>query len=234
VAGARQPGASLAQRGLIPRRHRYGLLLLLILLSLGFQLATPDGDVSHSITTLLQGGTFLAALWTSQARTRLLQAGTGVVIAATLVAVFVFASSGRVDDAGARAVSILLVVLTQFVILRGIVAHFREEGRVTVQTMFGVLCVYLLIGALFAFGYGFIDNVTSEPFFAQIDHANTSDYLYFSFTTQTTTGFGDLTAATDLGRSFTIIEELLGQIYMVTVVALIVGNLRAPAPRRPA
>jgi uncharacterized membrane protein len=87
---------------------------------------------------------------------------------------------------------------------------------------------------MFAYIYGLIDNLGSPSFFAQVDHANTSDYLYFSFTTQTTTGFGDLTAATDLGRSFTIIEELLGQIYMVTVVALIVGGLGASARQRSA
>ena len=56
-------------------------------------------------------------------------------------------------------------------------------------------------------------------------NATTSDYLYFSFTTMTTTGYGDLTAATDLGRSFAITEQLIGQIYLVTVVAVIVGNL---------
>jgi hypothetical protein len=183
---------------------------------------------------VLQGGTFLAALGISQGRTRLLRVASVLIVAFTLAASLGLAVAGGVDTAGARAVSLVLVILTQAAILSGVVAHVREEGGVTVQTMFGVLCVYLLIGALFAFAYGFIDNLTSTPLFAQIDHADTSDYLYFSFTTQTTTGFGDLTAATDLGRSFAIIEELLGQIYMVTVVALIVGGLGASARQRSA
>jgi hypothetical protein len=225
---------SLAEHGLGPRRHGYGLLLLLILFSLGFQLAATEGDLTHAVTIVLQGGVFIAALWTSQARTRLLRVGTAVIVAVTVVSAIGLAASGGVDDAGARAVSLALVIVTQVAILSGVIAHVREEGRVTVQTMFGVLCIYLLIGAMFAYIYGLIDNLGSPSFFAQVDHANTSDYLYFSFTTQTTTGFGDLTAATDLGRSFTIIEELLGQIYMVTVVALIVGGLGASARQRSA
>ncbi len=94
--------------------------------------------------------------------------------------------------------------------------------------MFGVLCVYLLVGMAFAFTYGVIEALSNEPFFAQIADGSHSDFLYFSFVTLTTTGFGDLTAATSLGRSFVIIEALTGQIYLVTVVSLIVANLGRP------
>jgi hypothetical protein len=234
VADGRPLRDTLAEHGLTPRRHGYGLLLLLILFSLGFQLGASESDLTHSLTVVLQGGTFLAALWISHGSTRLLRVATVAIVAFTLATSLGIAASGGIDDAGARAVSLVLVILSQAAILSGVIAHVREEGGVTVQTMFGVLCVYLLIGALFAFTYGLIDGLSSTPFFAQVDHADTSDYLYFSFTTQTTTGFGDLTAATALGRSFAIIEELLGQIYMVTVVALIVGGLGASARQRSA
>ena len=50
-------------------------------------------------------------------------------------------------------------------------------------------------------------------------------WFYYRFVTLTTTGFGDLTAATDVGRALTITEALIGQIYLVTVVALIVTNI---------
>jgi hypothetical protein len=220
---------TLAEEGLGLREHGYGLLLILILVSLGFQLAVPEGDLAHVITIMLQGGTFIAALWTSQARTRQLRLGTAVVLVITVGSAIAFAASGQVDETGARIVSLLLVLLAPVVILHGILRHFREEGRVTLQTMFGVLCIYLLIGSLFAFTYGVIGELDSAPFFAQQEGGNTSDFLYFSFVTQTTTGYGDLTAATDLGRALAITEALIGQIYMVTVVAVIVGNLRRSA-----
>jgi len=96
--------------------------------------------------------------------------------------------------------------------------------------MFGVLCIYLLIGSLFAFIDGVVDSFGSSQFFAQTAHASVSDLLYFSFATITTVGYGDLTAATDVARSLAIAEALTGQIYLVTVVAVIVGGLS----RRPA
>ncbi len=55
-----------------------------------------------------------------------------------------------------------------------------------------------------------------------------NDFLYFSLATLTTTGYGDLTAAGELGRTLAVLEALLGQIYLVTVVALLVSNLRRP------
>jgi voltage-gated potassium channel Kch len=51
------------------------------------------------------------------------------------------------------------------------------------------------------------------------------DFLYFSYVTLTTVGYGDLTAAGDLGRMLAVTEALLGQLYLVTVVALVIGNI---------
>ena len=218
--------ATLAEHGFTPHRHGYGLLLILILSSLIFQVATTGGELVHVVTVLLQGGTFLAALWISQARTPLLRLGSVIVVVVTIGSAITFAAAGELNEAGARITSLVLAVLAPVAIVHGLVSLFREQGRVTIQTMFGGLCIYLLIGLIFAFVYGLIDEVAAEPMFAQVTHGTSSDYLYFSFVTQTTTGYGDLTAGTDLGRSFAITEALIGQIYMVTVVALIVANLR--------
>jgi drug/metabolite transporter (DMT)-like permease len=125
----------------------------------------------------------------------------------------------------------MLVALAPIAIATGLYRHVREEQAVTIRTMFGVLCIYLLIGMLFSFVFSAIDRFGPGHFFVdphQFSH-NQSDFLYFSFTTITTTGYGDFVAATNLGRSMAIAEALTGQIYLVTVVALIVGNLR---PRR--
>ncbi len=216
-----------------PREHGYGVLLTLIVASLIFQLATSEGDVTHLVTILLLGGTLLAALWTSQARAGRLWVASGVVVVVTVGAAIIFAASGAIDDTQARIVSLILVALTPAAIFHGLLRHFRDERRVTLQTMFGVLCIYLVLGSIFEFIYGILDTTGSAPFFAQIESGNTSDYLYFSFSTLTTTGYGDLTAGTDLGRAFAITEQLLGQIYLVTVVAVIIGSLsRAASGRR--
>ena len=92
------------------------------------------------------------------------------------------------------------------------------------EAVFGVLCLYILLGMSFAFIYGAIGRLAGR-FFAQGSSASVAHCLYFSFTTLTTVGYGDLTAASNLGHTLSVSEALLGQIYLVTVVSLIVGNL---------
>jgi hypothetical protein len=88
-----------------------------------------------------------------------------------------------------------------------------------------VLSLYMLIGMFFAFVFGAIDRLGGDPFFTEGTQATVSNCLYYSFTTLSTVGYGDLTARTDVGHTLSIFEALMGQIYLVTVVSLIVSNL---------
>jgi hypothetical protein len=207
------------------RGSGYGLVLVLILLSLGFQLAGTDATWERVVTLLLQGATVLAALHVSGARPLVSRLAAVLVALACLSAAGVLIESGELSTDATRGVGLLLVLLAPAAIVLGIVRHVRAVGGITLTTMFGVLCLYLLLGMAFGFLYGVIAAIEGDPFFAQQASADQSDFLYFSIVTMTTTGFGDLTAATDVGRSAASIEALLGQIYLVTVVAVIVGNL---------
>jgi voltage-gated potassium channel Kch len=89
----------------------------------------------------------------------------------------------------------------------------------------GAVCVYILLGMMWAFAFAAIGTFDSQPFFAQEAHATVADYLYFSFTTITTVGYGDLTAAQSLGRALAVLAALIGQLYLVTVIALLISNL---------
>ena len=66
---------------------------------------------------------------------------------------------------------------------------------------------------------------SADPFASGTDGTQNAR-VYFSFTTLTTTGFGDYTAANRGGRALAVLEMLLGQLYLVTVIGLLVGNLR--------
>ena len=89
----------------------------------------------------------------------------------------------------------------------------------------GAVCIYLLLGLIFTFLYGAIAALGSGPFFAQGTDGTPSIRLYFSYVTLATLGYGDYTAANALGRSLSVSEALLGQLYLVTVIALLVGNM---------
>jgi hypothetical protein len=205
--------------------YRYGVLLLMILTSLVFQLAAPEADWARLVTIILQGLTLLMALVASRVHPWLLRLAVLIVCLSVVGATAALIGFGSLGPTGARLLTALMVALAPISIARGVIVDVKEHG-VTLHTMFGVLCIYLLLGMLFAFIYGIVGVASSDPFFAQQATAETTkNFLYFSFVTITTVGYGDLTAATNVGRSFAIAEALIGQIYMVTVVAAIVGGL---------
>ncbi len=124
--------------------------------------------------------------------------------------------------ATATALAVVLVVLT-----RGIVRLVRDRG-VTLQAVAGALTTYLLIGLEFALIVRVIVGLSPHPYFEQVTNAavTQSQEIYFSFTTLTTTGYGDLSPVLSVGRALSVLEMLFGQIYLVTVIGLLVGNLR--------
>jgi voltage-gated potassium channel len=99
------------------------------------------------------------------------------------------------------------------------VLHHRE---VTYETVLGALCAYVLIGLLFAFVYLAANEVRHDPFFAQPGEHTQGEYLYFSFVALTTLGFGDLSPSVGLPQALTVIEALIGSIFLVTLVARLV------------
>ena len=127
-----------------------------------------------------------------------------------------------------------LVALGPPAVAVGVVRDLRATGQVRLEAVFGVLSLYILIGIAFGFVYGAIDKLGGDPFFAGGQVATVSHCLYFSFTTLATVGYGDFVARTDLGHTLAVSEALIGQIYLVTVVSLIVSNLGRPARREDA
>jgi hypothetical protein len=107
-----------------------------------------------------------------------------------------------------------------------------DQRMVNAQSILGAVCVYLLIGMLFTFVYGAAAALGSGDFFAQETDGTPALRLYFSYVTLATLGYGDYTAAGDLGHTLAILEALLGQIYLVTVVAVIVGRLHRDRPEQ--
>ena len=100
----------------------------------------------------------------------------------------------------------------------------------TARTISASLSIYLLFGLFFAYLFALIGVSRDGGFFAQTGPHTSVDYLYFSFITMTTVGFGDLTAANGAGRMLCALEALLGQLYLVTVVAVVIGNVSGRRP----
>ena len=215
------------------QQRRYGLLLLVIIIVFTIQgVATPE-DWEQVLVTAILGATLLLALWVADVRTWVMRVAA-VLSVAVLALSIVQAILGHIDQGPTRVANAMLVFLAPPAIAVGVVRSLRARETVTLEAVLGVLSVYLLIGMFFAFVYGSIDRLGTGHFFAQEVAATASSCLYFSFTTLTTVGYGDLTARSNLGHTLAVSEALMGQIYLVTVVSVIVANLgrRRAVPQR--
>jgi hypothetical protein len=114
--------------------------------------------------------------------------------------------------------------------LVGGVARLVAERGVAPPAVLGALTIYLLIGLFFTFAMGALAAGGAGPYFQEGTDGTAAQRAYFSFVTLTTTGYGDLAPATGTGRALAVIEMLLGQLYLVTVVAILVGNLHRRRP----
>jgi Ion channel len=212
--------------------YRFGTVLVLLSLTFVVMASSPPGAWARILTVGLQGLTLLAALLAARAGRRLFRVALLVVVLAFLASVASVLVSTSNDPTGVFfGLNVLLVATAPVVIGR---ALYRRQV-VDLRTVLGAICVYILLGMLFAFVYGSIDLLGPDPFFVQTSHATMPDYLYFSFVTQTTVGYGDFTAASDLGRSLAVVEALVGQLYLVTIIAVLVSRMAGrPAPSPPA
>jgi hypothetical protein len=122
------------------------------------------------------------------------------------------------------------------VAIASVVAVLVEKPFVDTSSVLGVLCIYLLLGLLFAgvhqiaaaFRPHYLNGAGQPP--------ASSDLLYFSVITMTTVGYGDLTPACLPARAIAVVEAITGQLYLVSVVAIVVAGWRrtggdsGPAP----
>jgi voltage-gated potassium channel Kch len=119
-----------------------------------------------------------------------------------------------------------------------ILLHVAREERVSLDTILGGVCVYLLIGETFTFLYSTVELLRPGAFLdggkllATPPHVNhllgrRPELTYFSFITLTTLGYGDILPATPFARVLAVAEALCGQIFLTTFLAFLVGNYLA-------
>lgn len=120
---------------------------------------------------------------------------------------------------------IVFAVLLFFFTTITIFIHLLKSREVTSEILFAAVCVYLLIGLAWASLYILIDFTNPHSFIDTSDQmAITSPrFLFFSYVTLTTVGYGTLTPATDPARSVATLEAIVGQLYLAILVARLVG-----------
>lgn len=197
------------------------MLLLVVIAPIavsGFQ------TIERPLTAVLAGLTVGLSMAASNARTWLIYLAllaSGAVLIATLVP-----GVGRPFLTIGILVLGVLMVITPVVILNRVARH----EHITATTLWGTVAAYLSIGLAFSLFYASANGFDSNSFPA-VEGISLGEFNYFSFVTMTTLGYGDVTPATDLPRALAVLQTILGQIFLVVVVARVVSLLGSERTR---
>jgi hypothetical protein len=202
----------------------YGLVLLLVLLTYVLGSLTRFSGLAAVALAASGSATAVVALGSSGVRPSRVQLGAAAAVLATVLAAIGALGGGNGFYAAGGLIEMLLLLIATFAVLRSVLS----ELTVNFRTILGAISVYMIFGLIFTSLYMVTDRLQSAPFFEQ-GGAGTGDYVFFSFTTLTTTGYGNLVPDGQPGMMFAGLEMLLGQIFLVTLIAGLVSLWR---PRR--
>src|ERR1044071_3617004 len=192
----------------------FGLVFALVLTTYVLTSLLANHGWSAVVLTVATSATSIVALTSSHAHRGLVRAAIWLSALTILLAVVAAASGDRTWLNFASAVQISLLAIAMAAVLRRVVT----SAEVGFRTILGAISVYTVLGILFTFLYGLVERTQGGAFFEGVPHPAGSDFLFFSYTTLTTTGYGNLVPGGQPGRMIAGLEMMLGQIFLVTLV----------------
>jgi hypothetical protein len=203
-------------------RDAFGLVLILVLTTYVLGSVLGNKGWSAVLLTLTTSATSIVALTSSHAQPKFVRRGLVVATLSVLLATASAIFGGRACLNAASFLQIALLAVAMGAVLQRVLT----SGSVSSRTILGAISVYTALGILFTWAYGTIDRIEGGGFFGESVPTHGSDFLFFSYTTLTTTGYGDLVPAGQVGRMVSGFEMMLGQIFLVTLVAGLVSLWR--------
>jgi hypothetical protein len=210
--------------------HKFFLLFVFMLASLVSYPYLQDKGFGYFAFRILSSAAIVLALYAIRLRSTLLILGLLLAIPALLERTIFF-------QPGVGFLSILNVVLSFIFDVFVVVAIFRRvftNDRPNSETVFGALCIYLLVGFTFASIYGMVATLQPKAFYLDpltnfhivLDRF---DLIYYSFATMTSLGAAGIVPVSGPARSLTVIEAILGVLYLAVLIARLMGAYR-PTP----
>jgi Ion channel len=221
-SGIRAPGGERWLRRAEQFTDAFGLVLGLVLVTYILTSLVPNTGWGAVAIMLATAATTVIALTSSHSPPHYVHIAIYLSGLSFLLAIVAALSGADLWlNLGALLQVCLLAVAMVTVLIRVV-----TTAEVNARTILGAISVYTVLGLLFGFVYESIARIQSTPFFAGVAHTHHGDFLFFSYTTLTTTGYGDLVPAGQPGEMIAGIEMLLGQIFLVTLVAGLVSLWR--------
>jgi Ion channel len=212
--------------GALSSPNSYGLVLLLIIITYAVSVALT-AEWAKSLVVSVQIATVWVVLRASRARRRFrMVTGVILILCAIAAAVNLVVGEDIAAGVGMAVISGVLYFGAPFSIVR----HLVSRRTVDRETVLGAIATYLMVGMFFAFTYRALGAIQTDPFFGRSGDGTFPQDLFFSFTTLTTTGYGNLVPASNPGQSFAVLEMLIGQLFLVTAVAKAVSSWQPGQP----
>lgn len=209
--------------GRLLRGESFYPLFVLLLVSLAFIIGGTDQRWAVIVGHVLAAASLLLTIRACHASRRWLVLGWIVLFLGVAGAIVQALSENKALRVVGAAIFIVLLFASLPLILRRLVTH----RQVTAETIVGALCAYLLIGMDFAVLNVLFSVAEGHSIIASIvapDAAITrGDFYYHSFMTLTTVGYGDFIPATGSAKTLALLEGILGQLFLITVVARLVS-----------
>jgi hypothetical protein len=200
-------------------KSAYGLVLLLVVATFVAQSLIPFEKWGAVVITALAAFSATIALASSHLRHPVVTWSWRFAALGILLAVIGAISGGRAFFVAAALIQASLLMVGAFAVLRAVLT----ERQVGFRTILGAVSVYISLGLVFTFVYVAIEKIAGDPIFGAGVHVETGDYVFFSMTTLTTTGYGNLVPAYQPGKMFSVVEMLMGQVFLVTLIARLVS-----------
>ncbi len=208
------------------RQYRFGIALLLVMISYTVFCFAPRDRLGVLVIFLVYGVTLGFVLRTSDLHPNALRLTTPIAVLLMLMGLATLAGDPRTFRGLGGLIATLLLVATVGAVSRGAAQQARTEARISVSTVIGVVTIYLLIGLIYSTAFGALAMLHGAGFFNGVEGDPTGvDLVYYSVVTMATVGYGDITPLTNAGRLTAISAALIGQLYLVTVVAVVVSNI---------
>ena len=199
------------------------LLIALLIFVIGIPVASDLDLISLQLSRVLGASSLLAVgVWSLRGAVRLYSAGMLVAITGIILNIL---SVVRESD-----MLHVIALLAMFVFL--LLATFNAFRQIAVgndispNRIVGAVCVYLLLGVMWSIAYTLLEYSQPGSFSGLTELVSpgwNADWIYFSFVTITTLGYGDITPLTQTARSLTVAEAIVGQFYIAVMVAGLVS-----------
>jgi hypothetical protein len=201
-------------------RRRFFLLFLFLLGSIVVYPYAESSGFGYYIFRILVGSAILLTVYAVTFSRGLLLLVIALAIPSILQHILISPHSGGIVPIVSRCISLAFYVVVIFIIFR----HVFENEKPDTETMFGALCIYLLVGFAFSSAYLVISSLQPHAFYltptANLHPApDRFDFVYFSFGTLTELGAPGITAVAPVARSISLLESIIGILYLAILIS---------------